>query len=532
MNNKKKYLSLIILLILVGIYFYFNLLSLFNVNWLPDEVYHIRFINEWFLKNFNSYFFQLKHENYPPMSPVFGNPPFAMAMMTLGMYVGDLFNIAHIYSARFVNFISGLLSFWLLYLISKKIYRGGAKYYSLILYISLPLMIVLNTTAYLDSILILLTLAYFYFSILFLEAKDKKFFILSAIFAGLAFITKYQFAMIFFPSLIFFFIKIKEKKIILNNWDYIFYFLYIYLTGAILWAGIRDLNHVINIFSSLSGFAFGPVSESMGLFSDYTEITGGILKDPLYYLYMFLGKSTIPLLLGLLLLIIGVIFFSRKYADKEELFFSFLFLTISLIPLIVFGLIKGVPNSVHRIGMIFPFVILLSGYGYELISRPMKNRVKYAGIISIVIFVLLLLGNIIVLSDISPKYYNHYTNNINKIFNKDYKLYINGDGEGMKEAAEWFDTINSNPTINLGIVRLRYVFKEYTNNTNLFDFPMTEGLDYALSKDLNYIVMHKSYTTGGLKPVFLNDKEHFKLVHIIKTDKGEDLVYIYKVVKQ
>ena len=513
-----------LVLILFGIYLYFTISSLINIDWLADEVYHIRFINEWFLTHFKDYFFQLEHNIYPPKSPEFGNPPLAMFLMTFGMFIGNFFNISYLYSARLINLVAGSFSFFLIYLICKEAYKGSTKYFSLILYITFPALIVINSTAYLDAILITLSLLYYYTFILFLKTESKKYFILTSIIAGLAFITKYQFIMMFLPSFIIFYPRV--KKIIRNKQTFLFYFIYIYLTAAVIWAGIRDLNHMLRVFASLSGFAIGNVTEVGGMFSDYTPLTGGVLNNYAYYFIILIGKSPISVLMGFILLIIGLLFFGKKYFNKDEIYFSFVFFVILIFPLLIFGVIGGVPNSIHRISMVLPFFVILSGFGYELVTIWINGLFNIK--ITIFLAALILILTLIPIIALSSNYYNSYSNNLDKMYNFDKHLYINGDGEGLSEAAQWI--VNNNLSDkNIAIVRHRFLMLEYLPNGHFYDFPMTEGYNYIGERNIDYVVIHRAHTTGGLKPVFLQDKQHFEILYTIKTNLGEDLVYIYKV---
>ena len=99
----------------------------------------------------------------------------------------------------------------------------------------------------------------------------------------------------------------------------------------------------------------------------------------------------------------------------------------------------------------------------------------------------------------------------------------------MAEVAIWLQQDNLTNSTKIGVVRFRYVLTEYLNDTDLVDFPLTQGYTYAKDKQIQYIVLHRSHTTGGINPLFRKDDKHFKLEQTFKTDKGEDIVYIYKV---
>ncbi|MDO9354544.1 MAG: glycosyltransferase family 39 protein, partial [Solirubrobacteraceae bacterium] len=226
-----------------------------SMGWLTDEIFYIDFINQWFLKHFSEYFFQWKHEFYPPMSPEFGNGVLSLWLMLPGMYVASKLGISFLLGARFVNVILGSISCVLIYLIGKNFYNKYVGVLAGWLLATSPAVIAGDASAYLDTTLTLLVLLDVYFLFAFLQRHKLVHLYLIGIVLGLMSIVKLSSIPIIIVTFGFLlWDKIKTRSV--DAWEYIRVFSVFVLVPTTLWAGARDIDHITRVYRMMMSETF------------------------------------------------------------------------------------------------------------------------------------------------------------------------------------------------------------------------------------------------------------------------------------
>jgi 4-amino-4-deoxy-L-arabinose transferase-like glycosyltransferase len=167
-----------------------RIIAALKIAWRPDEIVYVDWIGSWFAKYFWQYFFQFKHHFYPPASPVFGNPPLAMWLMTIGIYLAKTFHFSELLGARLINCFLGALSALWLFNLGKKWFNLRSGILAGLAFAFLPLIITNNATAYLETLLILLVIIQIELIFNYWKFKKNKYLYLLGMVLGLSLLVK------------------------------------------------------------------------------------------------------------------------------------------------------------------------------------------------------------------------------------------------------------------------------------------------------------------------------------------------------
>lgn len=526
-------------IVILTILFFVAIIPRFIVSisqgWLAEDVFFIDFINTWFVKHFSEYFFQFQHVNFPPRSPEFGTPPLALWIESLGMYIGNKLNIDVLTSARSVNVIFGSITTILVYFIGNRWFNKTTGIIAGFAVAVTPTIIAINASAHVDTILAFFILADLYVFFLFIENRNNNTLIILAVLLGLSMLTKiYAIVMILMIS-IFFLIEKNPQKISVRK--FIIFFIMIILTIMTLWAGARDPDHIERTISkmvNIGSLSFGVGSG--GIFSEYDGVTGYTNKSILYNFFMIFGRSLpiISIIFFFFVLPLSIyklfVYIKKRKIDYETLriFFILSIIFVGILSIHFFGGPQAVAN---RIIFIMILVIIVSSYLLSIMIKELKDLLKTTynvRRIEFVIIAMVIFLNGMSLIDLDPKFYNAYNNVLIGGVRGGSEIYRVGHGEGLEIAGQW---IMNNTLDNARICALRVGFiDKYLKNRTMEYCPLNKNLDFFISQGSEYIILHNSFMSGGLKPPILDDVKFLNITPEFTIHIGDyPYINIYKI---
>lgn len=537
MKEKNNYLEYSPLVIVIIISFVLRVLTAEKMGWLADDVYHVIYINEWFLDHFKEYFFQLQHTNYPPMSPVFGNPPLAMWFMTFGMYIAKIIGTPMLIGARFVNIIFGLFTIILTYIIGRKWFSKNTAIISSIFLGLSPAVIASDSSAYLDTILSFFLMLDIYILFRYLDSTDKKdknlFSILLGLSLGFSLLAKLYILSIIGIISIFFIIRYIINRNDLNN--YIIMIILIISVPIIMWAGARDLNHLQNVFSFTSSMRTG---NYIGMFADYIGVPGVGDENVLYYFLILYGRLAPIFVIAFLFSIFYIVYknyceISSKNISLYTIRYNLLMIMIIVSVLFIYFFGGMIRTTIHRVIFIVPLISLLSSdilviLYTSIIKRYNRYKIGYWPLIKynrykvsywpLIILIVILLG--IPIFTLSPEFYNTYNNFLVNGLEGGSKIYHVGDGDGLEIVGNWIMSNTDNNSI-IGIYNFAPTLEQYVKNRTVIGLPLNSNFEYAISKHVKYLVVHNYIVSGSTR--FAHDFSKFDPIFTVYV---EDYPYI------
>jgi len=502
-----------------------------HMSWLVDEIWAVDIFCSWFLKNLPAYLLQLTHGVSPPEAPYFTNPPLAFWIMTCGMWVGSKFGATALFSARFVNAVLGSLRCVGVYLIGTKSGGKAVGYAAAVLVALSPALIALDASAYIDTTLSLLFVVSLYFILRFMETRSSYHLFSLAVSLGLVLLTKFAVAWLFLGSVV------VVVVLLLITWSaswrakalrFLAFLLVVLGLPLAIWSGARDpahLAYIIRWFLNLSTLR----GAEQGMFGEYTVANGGLISNPWYYLVMLFGRTTpvVSILTCLVLISWFLASFSIiKLRKKTYLALSFL-LVNSVVVLVIFGLVGGPASTMHRIAPFLPFLLLALAFGvvWAIDLLPL-GELKGAAAIRIALFVSVLALQVTPLLTWRLEYLNVYNNFLIGGLAGGSRYYRIGDGEGMDRAGQWLRE-NTLPTDLVACVRFGLVLQKYIENP-IYHQPFNQSLEEARERGARYLVVHRSHTSGGLRPAFLGDLASLEIAHSVMLGQTS-LIDIYRI---
>ncbi|MEK6983482.1 MAG: glycosyltransferase family 39 protein [Nanoarchaeota archaeon] len=531
---KKKYKKLLLAFLIISVLaIILRIITAIKMSWLAEDVFFIDFINKWFKEHFIEYFFQFRHNIYPPRSPEFGNPPLALWLETLGMWIGSKFVINDLMSARLVNVIFGAATICLVYLFCRRWFNFRTALIAAVALIFSPIVIAINSSAHLDTILAFFMVLSVHLFFVFQKTRKNRYLYTLALILGLSLLVKIYAMVIVILVAVFlffdFFIKDNRtipKKKYLNL--FVIFVLIIIVTPPVLWAGARDIDHIkrtIGRVMDVGGLSFG-VGYG-GLYSEMEGIENYSTKSIFYNVWMIIGRInpllSIFLVLSILILLwygLPKIIQTQSLDDKySKLVFMLLICVLGVIAIHFFGGPKGVAN---RILFIVILVTIISSYFIVECINFLRDKMRlYKSIyihnfdkilISITLFILMLPAFMW-----SPSYYNSYNNFLVRGVEGGSKLYRVGHGEGLDNAAVWIME-NTKENSRICAPRIGFISKYLTNRT-LVTCPLNQDLEFAKLQRADYVILHNSFMSGGLIPPILDDLSGLKPAYSIFVDE-------------
>jgi len=489
--KKYKYSLIFSLILIIG--FSLRIYSAIKMGWLAEDVFFIDFIEKWFSKNFLSYFFQWQHNIFPPRSPEFGTPPLGMWLQTIGVFFSEKYHFSELLGARLITIIFSQIGIIYIYKIGKNFFSITVGLLASFFISITPSIIAIDSSAHVDSFLSVFLIIAIYYILYFLKKHNYYHLYIASIFLGLSCLIKIYALIMIILIILSLFIYFLYNKLEIKK--FIFFVLIIILIPPLLWSGLRDTSHLERTLKIVLGVgSLGAGVGTGGIFSEYDGIEGYSEKSIYYNLFMIFGKM-LPLVSIFFVLYIPVILFFKKYSKIILLKISLLMIFIFFLAIYFFGGPNAVFNRIHFPSIIFCFI---SSISIEYFILKIKKRYYKKIIIYLIISI-----SIISVARSNVHFFNAYNNFLIGGVANASKLYRVGHGEGLELASAWLKN-NMNYNDIVYAPRINFITK-YLPDINLAYAPLNKSLDYSFSQGTNYIVLHNSFFSGGLKPELIKD---------------------------
>lgn len=489
--------------------FFLRLIAALKIPWRPDEIVYVDRMGTWFSHNFLKYIFQIKHQIYPPSSPIFGNPPLAMWLLSLGVWLAEKFHFSILLGARLINVFIGSLSTLLLF-------RLGSKWFSLktgvlagLAFALLPVVITNNATAYLDTTLVLFVIVAIDIVLKYLKTKKSKYLYFLGLVLGLSILVKFTMGILILAILLLIpaisYRDFKEKK----NWlSYVIFIFLFTIIPIIIWSGFHDLEHAKYVYSLFQGKTYS--SYILSYPSSYTR----------YYFLMLIGILAPIITVGFFYQFFIFIreFKKNKFEKNQNLLVIILLILVYYLGL---GFLVGYGAS-NQLLPIIPLILLVAAAGLvRLIDRISLKILRY-GMISIILIFLIL-----PLTGFSPADWGLYSSIFVGEARGAFKIYpVGSESEALPLIADYFNR-ESKENSNIAVMAYDWTLKKYLlgerTTTSLFPY---EDLESALARKVDYIVVPRIYFEGntGRAVQEINVDQPVRIIYI----KGIELARIYK----
>ena len=346
-------------------------------------------------------------------------------------------------------------------------------------------------------------------SIMFIFVKKSKYYFLSYIFAGLAFVVRQEGMLMLIPIIIYFIIK-KDfgQKIILKFGIGLFLFFIIAYTADHLFLSDMDgitifdtVMHAIKISDQQMIISSNETSEVQNV----TENVGGFLKNSLFNYSKFLIWILLPNFICFLLF--SIITINKKISINKITVLSFLVI-LSLISLFAYG--KGIQET-RYLFILIPLFCLFSGYGINYVYSKIDNKI------------LLLIIPIIISSALFL-----YVTSDNSFENESYEdakiltEFANGtndyDGPSIRFYKvsvmyhEWPELLPIGENRKIWFSMERFSTNEYQT--------LKEFIFSNYKKGLTHLIIYEKNNSDYLDKVFINEKKYPYLEKIYNSDES------------
>jgi len=189
--NFFKQKSWIIAALIFILAFVLRLIASLKIAWRPDEIVYVDWIGNWFSIHFWGYFFQFSHQTYPPESNIFGNPPLAMWIMTIGIVIAKKVGISILLGARLINVVIGSIVALYLFNLGRKWFNLRVGIFAGAAFALLPVVVTNNGTAYLETLLSLLVVLALEVSYRYITSNKTIYLYLLGLILGLSILVKF-----------------------------------------------------------------------------------------------------------------------------------------------------------------------------------------------------------------------------------------------------------------------------------------------------------------------------------------------------
>jgi len=505
--NFFKQKSWIIAALIFILAFVLRLIASLKIAWRPDEIVYVDWIGNWFSIHFWGYFFQFSHQTYPPESNIFGNPPLAMWIMTIGIVIAKKVGISILLGARLINVVIGSIVALYLFNLGRKWFNLRVGIFAGAAFALLPVVVTNNGTAYLETLLSLLVVLALEVSYRYITSNKTIYLYLLGLILGLSILVKF----VDIPFILGFLLIIpifskKTKKF----WrDFFIFMAIMILTAVVLWSGFRDWQHIKGLYMLYSEKLFSPYQ---------TEFPFSIFK---YYYLMLIGILPPIIVIGVLSEVALLI---RNTLQKGwQKFRLELIILILLILYIAYNSLFTRYGASHQLLPLIPLAVLLAALGLEKIIGLISGVwLKTIGVIVILICLAL------PLTAFKVEYWNLYASSFVGGADEAFHLYSAGlGGEGVPEIAAYLNE-NTPKDARIAIVGYDWILKKYLKDersaTPLF---LNDGLFGATSKAAEYVVVPRPFMEGKQTEMWTYFAKQVPIYTV--REKGIMIAQIYKI---
>jgi len=504
--NFFKQKSWIIAALIFILAFVLRLIASLKIAWRPDEIVYVDWIGNWFSTHFWSYFFQFYHHIYPPQSNIFGNPPLSMWMLTLGIVVAKKFGFSLLLGARVVNVLIGSISALLIFNFGRKWFNLWVGLIAGIAFSLIPIIVANNGTAYLETLSVLMIVLALEFSFRFISSAKRINLFLLGIVLGLSVLIKY----IDFPLILGFLVAIplfsdKDK----NFWkNYLIFIGIIILTVTVLWSGMRDPNHLKELYWLYTNKLYSPFP---------TEYPFPVFK---YYYLMLIGILPPVIIIGAL---VEILLLVRNMIQKSWRDFKFdIIITGLVIIYIAYNSAFATYGAPHQLLPLMPLGIILAALGLNKLYLLVADLW-----LKVVFSVLVLLCLALPLTAFRPEFWSLYASSLVGGTNNSFSLYNVGvGGEGVPESAAYLNQ-NAAKDSRISVIAYDWIIKKYLQNRSATSLFQKEGIFGATARGADYAVVARPFMEGKQTETWLEFSQ-MDPIYSVK-EKGIVLANIYKI---
>ena len=482
-----------------------RLLAALKMAWWPSEINYVDWAGQWFAQHFWQYLFQFSHKISPPDVGAFGNPPFAMWLLSSGIYVATKLHFSVLIGARMINVFLGSITAVYLFYFGKKWFSLLVGLLAALSFVFIPVIVTNNASAYLDTLLAFLVLMALDLTYRYFQDRKPLYLYLLGLVLGLCLLTKFVIIPIIFVIWVMVIIVLIRNR----KFKYLTFFLIITIfVPFLLWSGLRDPQQIKDLFFVYKNNIYNPYP----------------IKYPtpifLYYYLMILGILPPIVLIGglyeVILLIKNIIKSNWKKFRREIL------ILILIIVFITFNTFFARYTTTHQLITILPLMLILVALGFEhLFSYVRDRRLK------LVIFLIILFSLITPLFSFKPEFWGLYSSSFVGGADTSFKLYGGElDGSGVPEVAKFLKE-NTPEDSRIAVVDYDWLFPKYDKERNYPPIFLDDGLIGAYSRGFEYVVIPRVYLEvksqtqadfSKLEPIFTFKVKNIVLAKVYKID--------------
>lgn len=502
LKAKPWILGLSIFLLAFGL----RLLDAFKIAWRPDEIVYVDWLGKWFSEHFWQYVFQFFHKTYPVESNIFGNPPLSMWVMTIGIWVAKGLGLSILLGARIINVILGSLTALYLFYFGKKWFGLLVGIFAGLSFALLPIAITNNATAYLETLLILLSVISLELIFRYLLTKKAIYLYILGIILGLSFLIKYTALPLILGYLLAIAVfAVKKKKF----WrDYFVFVVITIFTPIIIWSGLRDPQHITGLYWLYKYKLYSPF---------FAEFPFPVFR---YYYLMLIGILPLIIIIGavtkILTLAKNIIEGKWKKYQNEIIVLGLIIIYLT------YNSIYARYGAPHQLLPILSFILILAALGFEQIIKflsPLWSKISA--------FVIIIVCLVLPLTAFKPEFWGLYSSSLLGGTDKSFGLYtVGAGGEGVPQVAKYLNE-NTSKDSRIAIMAYDWLLPKYLKDRTATSLFLEEGITGATARGADYIVLPRSFMEGVIGKTA---KELSKLEPIYTiSEKGIVLAKIYQV---
>lgn len=471
--------------------------------WLNDEILFVNWLGYWFSQHALEYIFQWQHHVYPPMSPVFANPPLFPLLVGVALNLANPLGLDPLFASRLVSVVAGLLTCAVVTWTGYRV--GGAREAVLTggLLAVLPVAVVASATAYVEGLLALEVAGLLALLVEYRANPRRRVVVAAAVVSGFGILTKLTFLPFIAGTVLAVAIFSRQKNRRVLNLG--LYLIVAFLVPVVAWSGARDPHHIAGVIEYVTKLR--PNDGLTQTFPPWQRLA--------YFPIQAIGTlpDVVPAIATIGLLVAA---WRRRPVDTwlaivagfAVLYLMFLFVAVG-------------PSTRHNIAALEPLVAVGAGRTGRLLLDLIPGSIARA----LAMTVILGASSLPVLS-LPPSEYNGFSNQLVGGPAGSLRYYLSGDGEGMDRVADWIND-NTPPGTIIASVAQNYNLQNYLAGGRR----MVAGFNYdpveaAGARGASFVVLYASQIESGQETTLARSARLLKPREVIRVAGAPD-IFIY-----
>lgn len=485
-RNSKLAHTLLACVLLLGVFLRVRLAT--ATGYLYDEIVFVDWIGQWFSHHLLEYIFQFQHTHFPPQSPSFSNPPFAMYFYGVAIAGGRAIGIHPLLAARLVNVACFPILGISTYALARRWLTRAAALVAVSFLTILPAMVLAGATAYVEQIAVTWSIIAILCLTRYCEHPSPKMLIALIVCTALALLSKLSVAP--YAAIIFVTLAVQAYRKRIPRFAPVAFPLGILAFAVISWAGARDVAQLTAAYSYVVSRRDAPA-----LPSPYPRW----FKLFYYPLMVFGTQSAVTALACAIAMASALIDAARRRLSRDTAF-AWLALIVVLLPL---SFLVGFSTR-HQITVVLPLLAIALAFGSDRLLaatwfRTLPNSVKAA---SGILFALLALSPFASPPACWPAFTNVLVGRL-----RSEALFATGDGDLLDRVGAWINEKTPHRA-KIGSLYGVYILEKYVESTHSI-VPVFEGDTWTnlTMEKLDYIVVPRdvlSFVSFPLQRVLAN----------------------------